>query len=186
MASLKITPVLFYLGKLYGETIHGFLNPITSHLTLVQISELECQVDRLASKHGWLLLLSRKISTGTFTTAPNSSNCTIFIVNFESIWQAVYAKGIFYCVDLKGRVGTFNIKDVTWNVIPCKDKSVKVWKLLLLELNEEIFAAKRARHGIVQEFFKLKVGEDLSEWEKGDVAIDVTYYLGDWAIVVRW
>ncbi|KAI6692316.1 hypothetical protein NL676_020026 [Syzygium grande] len=103
-SSLKKTPVLFYLGTFSGETTHGFLNPITGRLDVVQIPELECQVDCLTSKHGWLLLSSREtssiflfnpitrdridlprrnqlISAGTFTAAPTSSNCTIFIVS---------------------------------------------------------------------------------------------------------
>ncbi|KAI6674665.1 hypothetical protein NL676_002571 [Syzygium grande] len=82
-------------------------------------------------------------------------------------------------MDLKGRLGAFNVKDGSWNVIPCKDKSIKIWKLHLVELKGEIFEAKRGRRGIAQEFFKLKVRDDLSEWEKEEVAVDVTYCLGD-------
>ncbi|KAI6674666.1 hypothetical protein NL676_002572 [Syzygium grande] len=241
MASLK-TPLLFYLGTFSGETTHGFLDPVTGHFNVVQIPELECQVDCLASKDGWLLLSSREISSiflfnpitrdrinlpwrnrlisaGTFTAAPTSSDCTIFIMSmpihplnnriiidtftvgsdtnwtrhgfshvnpdFDSTWQVVYAAGSLYCMDLKGRVGTFNVKDSTWNVIPCKDKSIKIWKLHLLEFNGETFAAKRGCYGSVEELFKLKIADDLSEWEKEDVNRDdnddhVTYCLGDY------
>jgi hypothetical protein len=56
-------PLLFLLGEISGETKHGFFDPIRRTFDIVHLQELECQAECLASRYGWLLILSRETSS---------------------------------------------------------------------------------------------------------------------------
>ncbi|GMY16501.1 F-box protein At1g49360-like [Fagus crenata] len=101
------TPLLFFLGEFSGETKHGFFDPISQTFTITHLQELECQAECLASRFGWLLILSRStsslfffnpitrqrinlpyrnrfINAATFSAPPNSPGCTVFAIETSS------------------------------------------------------------------------------------------------------
>ncbi|KAL3739106.1 hypothetical protein ACJRO7_020497 [Eucalyptus globulus] len=118
--ALNKTLVLSNLGIFSGETTHRFLDGMTGHLDIAQIPKLECLCNRL-------------ISDETFIAAPMSSNCTVFIVSMPI---CSFNNQIIIDTVTIGRVGIYNVKDGTWNVIFCKDKFNKIWELHLLEFND--------------------------------------------------
>lgn len=228
------SPLLFLLGELSGETKHGFFDPIRRTFDVVHLQELECQAECLASRFGWLLILSREtsslfffnpltrqridlpysnriISAAAFSAPPTSPNCTVYAIKSSSFngacelhidtflmgqesWiphaykfstkplmgnvvQAVCSKGVLYCVDSRGRVGAFDVKDGNWNVIPSKEFQKVCTSYYLVEFNGEIFAGKKGDYG---KFYTLNLEHGMAAWEGekdlGDISVFLAPY----------
>jgi hypothetical protein len=96
-------PLLFFLGEFSWETKHGFFDPIRRTFDVVHLKELERQAECLASRYGWLLILSREtsslfffnplmrqridlpysyriITAAAFSAPPTSPNCTVYAI----------------------------------------------------------------------------------------------------------
>ncbi|KAF3436385.1 hypothetical protein FNV43_RR23477 [Rhamnella rubrinervis] len=212
-------PLLFMLGELSGETKHAIVDPIKKTYNIIYFPELKCQSQCLASRFGWLLILSRETSSlfffnpitrsrivipywnhvftlATFSAPPDSQNCTIFAIEmpkpnatgnniiridtltagqeawtphlyltdkttFTDISQAVYNKGRLYCLDLQGRVGIFDAKYKSWNVVPSKGfDDDKVHVPYMVEFNGEIYAGKMEAYAGIEKLERLIMEED--------------------------
>jgi len=231
-------PLLFLLGELSGETKHGFFDPIRGTFDIVHLQELECQAECLASRYGWLLILSREtsslfffnplireridlpysnriINAAAFSAPPTSPSCTVyaiksstfndacelhidtFLMGGQESWiphaykfstkpliignviQAVCSKEVLYCVDSRGRVGAFDVKNGSWKLITSK-KFRKVCISFLVEFNGEIFAAKKGGCGVIEKLYKLNLEHGMAAWEEekdlGDISVFLAPY----------
>lgn len=96
-------PLLLLLGELSGETKHAVVDPIKKAHNCIDFPELKSQSECLASRFGWLLILSRETTSlfffnpvtrsridlpywnhvfalATFSAPPTSPDCTVFAV----------------------------------------------------------------------------------------------------------
>jgi hypothetical protein len=94
-----------------------------------------------------------------------------------NVIQAVCSKEVLYCVDSRGRVGAFDVKDGSWNLIPSKEFQ-KVCISFLVEFNGEIFAGKKGACGVIEKLYKLNLEHGMAAWEEekdlGDISISVS------------
>ena len=234
------TPLLFFLGELCGETKHGFFDPISQTFTIIHLEEIECQAECLASRYGWLLILSRSTSSlfffnpitrekinlpyknrfidaAAFSAPPTSPGCTVFAIEtssfitqfridtfvmgvgqdqgwtshkpcidgysfstkaFSNVVQAICYNGVLYCVDSRGRIGTFDVKFGNWNIVLSKKFERVCTSPYLVEFNGEIFAAKRGAYGVVEKLYKLKLEHGVAAaWEEEKELGDLSLFL---------
>ena len=57
------SPLLFFLGEFSGETKNAIYDPLKKAFSVVDFPELSFQLQCLASRQGWLLLLSRRTTS---------------------------------------------------------------------------------------------------------------------------
>lgn len=224
-------PLLFFLGELSGETNHFFFDPLRNTFDTVRFQELDCQAECLASRFGWLLILSREtssifffnpltgrridlpysdriITAAAFSAPPTSPDCTVYAIKsytainakfcidtfrmgqknwisrvyrfsfktlMSNVVQAVCSRGVLYCVDSKGKVGAFDVKEGYWSVFQCQ-KFRKFYTPHLVEFEGDIFAVKKETSGAIEKVYKLKLEPGKAAWMEEDLG-DISLFL---------
>ncbi|KAF3432398.1 hypothetical protein FNV43_RR27138 [Rhamnella rubrinervis] len=107
--------------------------------------------------------------------------------------DGILVNGLLYCVDLKGSVGIFDLKQGSWKVFSCKGSNQRVRFSYLVEFSGEVYAVRNKsfrRSGVVVDkrvlIQRLKIddGHGFAVWEDGKFLGGVSVYVGPYGSCV--